>query len=69
MLEIDLLSIGFHKGEADFRVSMLAQDLSFGDMQELRAMIPVAIAELEGVWRRRNTPDALQTISEKLTDL
>ena len=68
MLEINLLSVGFHKGEPDYRASMLVQDMTFDQMQELRAMIPVAIAALEDIWSRRNVPDRLQAMQTKQID-
>jgi len=52
MLRIELLSIGFDKNhEPDFRASMQIAEMSLDDMQKLRAMIPVAIAQLELLWR------------------
>ena len=49
----EILSIGFDKnGEADFAVIILwLQQLTFDQMKELRAMIPVAIGVLENIWR------------------
>lgn len=48
----ELITVGWHKGEVDFRVSGMAADLTFEQMQQLRAMIPVAIAQLENMFMR-----------------
>lgn len=46
-----LITIGFDKnGEADFGVSGQAMDLSMREMQQVRAMIPVAIKVFENTW-------------------
>jgi len=68
MLEINLLSIGFHKGEPDYRASLLVQDMTYGQMQEFRAMITVAVAAAEGIWHRKNVPDHLQAMQAKQID-
>jgi hypothetical protein len=48
----EILAVGFDKnGEADFGVSMACVNLSFDQMKELRAMIPVAIGQLEELWK------------------
>jgi hypothetical protein len=54
------LEIGFDKnGEADFRAHMTVQDLDHKRMTELRAMIPVAIAELECLWSYFGPPSKM----------
>jgi hypothetical protein len=50
-MEQPLITIGFDKGEAEFGIRGDLADLSFDRMQELRAMIPVAIAQAEIMWR------------------
>ena len=47
-----LIEIGFNKhGEADFSITASIQELSFEKMNELRAMITVAIGVAEDMWR------------------
>ena len=48
----DILTIGFDKnGEADFGASCAVCELTYEQMKEIRAMIPVAIASMEMLWR------------------
>lgn len=48
-----LITIGFDKnGEAEFGISGEICALDYKRMQELRAMIPVAIAQGEQMWMR-----------------
>ena len=48
----DILTIGFDKnGEAEFGVRCTVEDLTYEQMKELRAMIPVAIGTMEQLWR------------------
>ena len=48
----EFLTIGFNKyGQADFGANASVMDLSFEQMKELRAMIPVAIGVMEEMWR------------------
>jgi hypothetical protein len=48
----DILTIGFDKnGEADFGVRCTVCELTYGQMTELRSMIPVAIGVMEQMWR------------------
>lgn len=43
-----ILTVGFDKnGEAEFGVSACVMELTHEDMKELRAMIPVAIGQME----------------------
>ena len=47
----DILTIGFDKNrEAEFGVSCAIYNLTLSEMKELRAMIPVAIGEMERMW-------------------
>ena len=47
----EILTIGFDKnGQSDFGVCMVVVDLSFEQMKEIRAMIPVAIGQMERIW-------------------
>lgn len=48
----DILTIGFDKnGEAEFGVRCTVCYLTYQQMKELRAMIPVAIGAMEQMWR------------------
>ena len=53
----EYISVGFCNsyGDADFAVSVAVGDLTFEQMQELRAMIPVAISILEKHWAEGKT--------------
>jgi hypothetical protein len=53
-----MLSVGFDKnGEAEFDVHLgNVMALSFEEMQRLRAMIPVAITQLERAWTEYGPP-------------
>lgn len=47
-----ILNIGFDKnGEAEFGASAYVMELTFEQMKEIRAMIPVAIGVLEQMWK------------------
>ena len=50
--EIDLITIGYHKGELDFGVNCSIEELSFEQMEDLRAIICVAIGRAENMWRK-----------------
>lgn len=53
----DAITIGFDKvGEADFRISMRIAEFDLAQMNELRRMIPVAIAEAERIWCEHGPP-------------
>lgn len=52
----NIITIGFNKGEADFGINGSISNLSFEKLQELRAIIPVAIYVAEDIWRRNNQP-------------
>lgn len=48
----EILTIGFDKnGEAEFGANASVMDLTFAQMKEIRAMIPVAIGVMEEMWR------------------
>ena len=48
----DILTVGFDKnGEAEFGIRCTVCDLTYDQMKELRAMIPVAIGTMEQIWR------------------
>lgn len=53
----DIISIGFKNGEPDFRISTEIVDLSPESLNELRAMIPIAIYAAEDM--RKNLGPAL----------
>lgn len=58
-----LISIGFNKdGEADFAISDMAS-LSIEKMNQLRAMITVAIGTAEMMWRNTREKDASHQVS------
>lgn len=47
----DIFTVGFDKnGEAEFSVRATVFDLTYEQMKELRAMIPVAIGQMERMW-------------------
>lgn len=52
-MEKPFITIGWHKGECDFRVSSEIQELGPGKMKDLREMIVVAIGTAEDMWRRQ----------------
>ena len=58
----DLVSIGFDKQlQADFSISYQVQELSYEEMNALRAMAVVALAQREDIWARRpQGPDQAQ---------
>lgn len=61
-----LFSIGFDKnGECDFAIRMSVAELSTEGMNELRRMIPVAIAELERTWIQHGPPSREMALSQK----
>ena len=45
-----ILTVGFDKGEADYRLHLDWADLSPAQMNEFRAMLVVAIAQAEKFW-------------------
>ena len=45
------IEVGWHKGEIDFWVNSSICELTFEQMQELRAMICTAIGTAEQMWR------------------
>jgi len=48
----EILAVGFdNNGEAEFGVCASVCALTFDQMKELRAMIPVAIGVMENMWR------------------
>ncbi len=60
------ISVGFCKsyGDADFAVSMAVQDLTQAQMDELRAMLVVAIGCMEGHWSNRPEAKQIQRADE-----
>ncbi len=59
---------GYNKGEMDFSISATVCDLSYDEMNDLRAMIVVGIGSMEGVWRReqeRRAPAAQAYLESK----
>jgi len=52
------LSVGFDKnGEAEFDIHLSnVAKFSYEEMQRVRAMIPVAIGELERIWKDHGPP-------------
>ena len=50
-VKLAIFTVGFDKnGEAEFGVNASVMDLSHKDMKELRAMVPVAIGQMERMW-------------------
>ena len=53
----EVITIGFDKnGEADFRICMVIASFDYDQMNQLRRMIPLAIAEAENLWRDHGPP-------------
>ena len=51
IVEKKILTVGFDKnGEADFAVSLTVCDLTYEEMDKLRAMVTVAIGQMERAW-------------------
>ncbi len=67
-----ILFFGFDKnGEADFGASCAFMGLSFKQMQELRAMIPVGISQAEQLFMmgvQKRSPMAAETKPERELD-
>lgn len=61
--EIDLITIGYHKGEMDFGVNCSISDMTLEEFNELRIMTIVAIGQAESMWRRNNEPEASTEIN------
>jgi hypothetical protein len=62
------ISVGYHKGEMDFAIAATVQELSHEEMNDLRAMIVVAIGTMEDMWRReqeRKAPAARTWLESK----
>lgn len=62
------IAVGYHKGEMDFSIAGTVLELSYEEMNDLRAMLVVAIGTMEDMWRReqeRKAP-ALQARLEAL---
>lgn len=51
-MESNIISVGYFKGEMDFGVKASICDLSYEQMNELRAMTMVAIGQAESMWAR-----------------
>lgn len=51
-MENEILTVGFDKGEADFRVNHEIYDLSREQMKDFREMIIVGIGIAEEMWRK-----------------
>jgi hypothetical protein len=67
-----ILTIGFDKNnEAEFGACAAVMDLTFAEMKEIRAMIPVAIGVMEEMWRdaqmRKPENRAVQAIPSDTT--
>jgi len=66
MKDIDLITIGYHKGEIDFGVNGLVGTLPLKELNKLRGMIPVAIWCAEDMWRRnRKNEVGSEQLNEK----
>ncbi|HDL02488.1 MAG TPA: hypothetical protein ENH20_01490 [Candidatus Pacearchaeota archaeon] len=67
--EQQFLSIGYHKGEMDFRVNYSVSELTYKQMKELREMTIVGIGRMERMWataqeKKREPPNYPKTIEE-----
>jgi hypothetical protein len=61
-MEMPLITIGFNKNdEADFSVRGDFMELTLKQLQELRALIPVAIYVAEDMWRCKQPNTASQS--------
>jgi 3-oxoacyl-(acyl-carrier-protein) synthase len=58
MKDIDLLTVGYHKGEIDFSICGAVSDLSREELASFRNMIIVAIYQAEDMWRRNHQTEA-----------
>jgi len=47
-----LIAVGYNKGQMDFAIPASVCNLTQDEMNDLRAMIVVAIGTMEGMWRR-----------------
>ncbi len=55
VMERDLISVGYYKGEVDFGVNCSIAELSIEELKKIREMIIVAIWCAEDMWRRKHT--------------
>jgi len=52
--EIDLISIGYHKGEVDFSINCEITNLTLEELKDIREMIVVAIWQAEDMWHKNH---------------
>jgi len=65
----DVITIGMKKGEWDFSVRATIQELSYEEMQDLRAMIVTAVWAAEDMWRREQDDRSGQAIKGEVEDV
>lgn len=58
MKNLNLLSVGWYKGEMDFSINGSVSNLSHKDLKDFREMIIVAIWCAEDMWRRNHESEA-----------
>ena len=51
MIDKDLITVGYNKGEMDFGVNGLVGTLTYEQMRDLREMLVVAIGVAETTWK------------------
>lgn len=61
--ELNLLSVGYYKGEMDFGVNGTVSTLTYEEMCEFRQMIVVAIGTAEDMWRRSQEEESKQQVT------
>jgi len=50
--EVDLISVGYHKGEVDFSVNSAIANLTIEELKKIRETIVVAIWCAEDMWQK-----------------
>ncbi len=53
MKEINLLTVGYHKGEMDFGVNCSIDELTYEQMRDFREMVCIAVGQAEQMWRKK----------------
>ena len=70
MSNIDsLVQIGYYKGEMDFGVKGTVAELTIEEMNELRIMTMVAVAQAENMWRTAQEKKEENKASEAINPL
>ena len=67
-VEKDIITVGFDKnGDAEFGVRCIVTELTYEQMNEMRAMIPVAIGVMEQMWRDSQIKKSANSARSDLT--